>query len=256
MSRMGETYEALPDATGDEAHALRAALAARDELLAVVAHELRAPLGAIVGWAHLLRDCANEQDFERGLEVIEQAAQVQARLIEDLLDMGRVSSGNLRLDRQRVHPRDVVDAAVDAARPDAASRHIALRSRFDVGVGPVLGDATRLQQVVANLLQNALKFTPENGEVVVAVGHEGPHAVIRVCDNGPGIPAPLLAQVFEPWRQGFAAQGQGLGLGLAIARTLVQMHGGSIRADSAGEGRGACFTVRLPLALDGGDAQA
>lgn len=249
MSRQGEALHALPGvASGETTQSLHEALAARDEMLAVVAHELRAPLGAIVGWANLLRDCSSERDFEHGLQVIEQAAQVQGRLIDDLLDLGRARARTLRLDLCVLSLRAVVEAAVDAARPAAEERRVHLRSHFAQVLGPVRGDAVRLQQVVANLLQNALKFTPEHGEVVVALGHDAGDAVLRVCDNGAGIAPDLLAQVFEPWRQGFASAGEGLGLGLAITRQLVQLHGGSIRADSAGEGRGACFTVRLPQA--------
>jgi signal transduction histidine kinase len=225
------------------------ASAAKDELLAVVAHELRAPLGAILGWAHMLRRGGNDAEIAHGLEVIEQSAQVQSKLIEDLLDMTRMASGRVRLETAPVQLPGLIASVVEAMRPAADAKRIELRTMLATDVPPVRGDSTRLRQVVANLLTNAVKFTPDGGHVDIALRQSGGFAVIRVADTGVGIAQEFLPHVFERFRQDpDASRGQGgLGLGLAIVRHLVELHGGEIEARSEGLGQGAVFTVRLPI---------
>jgi signal transduction histidine kinase len=225
--------------------------AAKDEFLAIVSHELRSPLTAIAGWAHILRRGASQEDFDKGLEVIEQSARVQAKLIEDLLDISRITSGTVSLELQPVESRRIIDEAVEAVRPAADAKRIRIRKVLDLSAGPLAGDPDRLQQVMVNLLSNAVKFTPEGGRVEVTLQRRGEHAEISVADNGIGIPADFLPHVFERFRQADAAMHSrygGLGLGLAIVKHLVELHGGSISAASEGEGRGATFVLRLPFA--------
>jgi signal transduction histidine kinase len=230
------------------------ASALKDEFLAIVSHELRSPLGAILGWAHMLRRRGSEEEFQRGLDVIEQSVDVQAKLIEDLLDLGRMASGKIRLDPQLLEPRCFIDSAVEAVRPAAAEKDLRVRKVLDLSVGPVRGDPTRLQQVLSNLLNNAVKFTPSQGSIEIALRKAPGQAVITVADTGIGIAPGFLPHVFERFRQDPATAGGhgGLGLGLAIARHIVELHGGEITAESAGEGRGATFTMRLPLANSNG----
>jgi signal transduction histidine kinase len=220
----------------------------KDEFLAAVAHELRAPLGAVLGWSHLLRRRGSHEEMERGLDVIEQSVQVQAKLIEDLLVASRMASDRIRLDVGPVDIAAVIDAAVESVRPALAEKGIRLQMAMHA-TGPLRGDPTRLQQVMGNLLTNAIKFTPEGGDIEVSLRPSHGWAVITVKDNGEGIAPGFLPHVFERFKQGpAAARGHGgLGLGLAIARHLVDLHGGEISAASEGEGRGATFTVRLPL---------
>ncbi len=253
LRQLAEAHGALEAERSARLRAERAN-ALKDEFLALVSHELRSPLGAILGWAHMLRRRGSEEEFERGLEVIEQCVQSQARLIEDLLDVSRMTSGQVRLQLQAVEPRIFVEAAVEAVRPSAQAKLIGLRKVLDCAMGTVWGDPARLQQVMVNLLSNAVKFTPENGTVEVALRRSGDCAEISVSDSGIGIPASFLPLVFERFRQADGSQAVrqgGLGLGLGIARHLVELHGGQIRADSPGEGRGAVFTVRLPLMAAG-----
>jgi signal transduction histidine kinase len=226
------------------------AVSLKDEFLSLVSHELRSPLGAILGWAHMLRRRGGQEEFEKGLEVIEQSVQAQAKLIEDLLDMSRMASNKIRLDLELLDPRTFVEAAVEAVRPAAAEKELRIRKVLDVSAGRVRGDATRLQQVMAKLLANAVKFTPAKGSIEVALRSSDGHAVISVTDTGVGIAPEFLPQVFDRFQQhSSASRGHGgLGLGLAIARHLVELHGGDISAHSEGEGQGATLTVRLPLA--------
>ena len=224
--------------------------ALKDEFLAIVSHELRSPLTSIAGWAHILRRGASAEDLDRGLEVIEQSVRLQAKLIEDLLDISRIASGRLSIELQPVEPRGFIDAAVEAVRPAAEAKSIHIRKVLDLAAGPVSGDPGRLQQVMVNLLSNAVKFTPERGCVEVRVERCEEHALISVADNGRGIPAAFLPHVFERFRQADTSIHQrygGLGLGLAIVKHLVELHGGSIAAASPGEGQGATFVLRLPL---------
>jgi signal transduction histidine kinase len=248
---MGEArMNAQAPSRDDELQALHAQLQRKDEFLAVVAHELRAPLGAILGWAHMLRRRGGQEELEKGLDVIEQSVQVQAKLIEDLLMMSRMASNHVRLEMEPVDLRAVVSAAVETTRPALADKEIRLATSVGQAVGPVRGDAMRLQQVLCNLVTNAIKFTPAGGAIEIALSASRGQAVLQVSDTGEGIAPELLPHVFDRFRQDpSAARGHGgLGLGLAIARHLVELHGGEIEARSEGEGRGATFTVRLPLA--------
>jgi signal transduction histidine kinase len=242
--------EALRECHAARANAERAS-ALKDEFLAIVSHELRSPLGAILGWAHMLRRRGSEEEFNRGLDVIEQSVQLQARLIEDLLDMRRMTSGQIRLDLQPLEPRGLIDAAVESVRPAAEAKCIRIDKVLDLSAGPLSGDPGRLQQVVVNLLANAVKFTPEEGHIRIALQCVDRWAEIRVADTGIGIAPDFLPHVFDRFRQAdpTGARGRGgLGLGLAIAKHLVELHGGEIHAESAGEGQGATFVLRLPLA--------
>jgi len=223
----------------------------KDEFLATVSHELRTPLNAIVGWAHLLlRGKLEPNDLQQGLSTIERNARVQTRLIEDLLDMSRIISGKLRLDIQRLMPVTIIEAAIDSATPAANAKGIRLEKILDPQAAPVAGDAARLQQVVWNLLSNAIKFTPKGGRVQVLLQRVNSHVELTVADTGQGISPEFLPYVFERFRQADPSttrkQG-GLGIGLAIAKQLVELHGGTIRATSSGEGQGSSFIVQLPL---------
>lgn len=223
----------------------------KDEFVATVSHELRSPLNAIFGWVRLLRSGnLNEAQREHALEVVERNTRAQAQLIDDLLDISRVVTGNLRLDMQRVDFASVVQAAVDSVRPTAATKELALTLDVDPRVRPISGDPDRLQQVVWNLLTNSLKFTPGGGRINVSLAAEGEEAVLRVTDNGIGIAKEVLPHVFERFRQGTSSPSRahgGLGIGLALVRHLVELHGGTATAESAGEQCGSTFTVRIPM---------
>ena len=229
-----------------------AANRAKDEFLATLSHELRTPLTAILGWARLLLGGNLPEGTAGGaLETIERNAKAQAQLIDELLDVSRIVTGKLRLDTRPVEFSRVIEAAVESVRPAARAKKIRLEVVLEPLGVPLLGDAGRLQQVAWNLLSNAVKFTPEGGRVGVLLRRAGPHAEVRVEDTGQGIGADFLPHVFDRFRQADGSTTRrhgGLGLGLAIARHLVELHGGAISADSEGEGRGASFTVRLPLA--------
>jgi signal transduction histidine kinase/CheY-like chemotaxis protein len=223
----------------------------KDEFLATLSHELRTPLNAIVGWAHLLlQGKVPEDDLQQGLSTIERNARVQTRLIEDLLDMSRIISGKLRLDIQRVLPVTIIEAALDSVRPAADAKGISLEKILDPLAGPVAGDPGRLQQVVWNLLSNAIKFTPNGGRVQVILQRVNSNAELTVADTGQGIASEFLPFVFDRFRQADPSTTRkhgGLGIGLAIAKQLVELHGGTIRATSSGDGQGSSFIVRLPL---------
>jgi PAS domain S-box-containing protein len=224
----------------------------KDEFLATLSHELRTPLSAILGWSQVLRSGrASEADVRLGLDAIERNARAQTQLIEDLLDMSRIVSGKLRLDVQPVHPATLVEAAIETLRPAARAKEIRLELECEPGLDAIAGDPARLQQVVWNLLANAIKFTPQRGRVAVAVQRAATHLEIRVADDGAGIDASFLPHVFDRFSQADASVTRrfgGLGLGLSIVRHLIELHGGWVRAESAGEGRGATFTAGLPLA--------
>ncbi|HXE49887.1 MAG TPA: HAMP domain-containing sensor histidine kinase [Ramlibacter sp.] len=224
--------------------------ALKDEFLAIVSHELRGPLSAIAGWARILRLGTSEEDFDKGLEVIDQSVQAQTKLIEDLLDISRITSGQLRLQMQPLEPRSFIDAAAEAVRPAADAKGLHIRKVLDLAAGPIAGDPSRLQQVMVNLIANAVKFTPEQGRIELALRKLEDQVEISVADTGIGIPADFLPHVFDRFRQADASnQGRygGLGLGLAIVKHLVELHGGSVSAQSPGEGGGATFVLRLPL---------
>jgi PAS domain S-box-containing protein len=224
----------------------------KDEFLAALSHELRTPLSAIVGWLHVLRLKAGaDETLAKGLAVIERSTRAQTQLIEDLLDMSRITSGKLRLELRPAAPRAVVEAAIEAVRPAAAAAGVAIR--LDAADDPpvVLGDAERLQQVLWNLLSNAVKFSSRGAGVLVTLDLDADAVRIAVRDHGVGIRADFLPHVFDRFRQADGSTTRrfgGLGLGLSIAHRLVEMHGGRIAAESAGVGQGACFTVWLPRA--------
>jgi signal transduction histidine kinase/CheY-like chemotaxis protein len=223
----------------------------KDEFLATLSHELRTPLNSMLGWLHLLRGgrMAPEK-YDRALETVERNARAQAQLIDDLLDVSRIMAGKLRLDVEPVDVQAVVESAIETIRPAAQAKGIELRPALATGC-IVMGDAHRLQQVVWNLLSNAVKFTPKgSGRIQVLLECRDSNAEITVADNGSGIPADFLPHVFERFRQHQAGATRvhgGLGLGLSIVRQLVELHGGTVSVASGGEGRGAIFTVRLPL---------
>jgi PAS domain S-box-containing protein len=229
------------------------ASAMKDEFLATLSHELRTPLGAILGWSHLLRArSARDPDILQGLEVIERNARMQTQLIEDLLDMSRITSGKMHLNIQPVDLVAVIEAALATVRLAAEARAIQLTARLDPAAGPMHGDAKRLQQVVWNLLSNAIKFTGRNGRVEVLLQCANAHVEITVGDTGIGISREFLPHVFDRFRQADSSRTrttQGLGLGLSIVKRLVELHGGTVEVTSAGAGRGATFTIRLPLTV-------
>jgi PAS domain S-box-containing protein len=227
---------------------------AKDEFLAMVSHELRNPLNAMLGWTRMLRAGAlPEERRARALEIVERNAINQAQLIDDLLDVSRIISGQLRLDVQSLSLARIVEAALESARPAIEAKGLQLSVELDRGAGELAGDPTRLQQVVWNLLTNATKFTPHGGSLGIALNRDGPFFELTVADSGQGISAEFLPFVFDRFRQAdpstTKAQG-GLGLGLAITKNLVEMHGGSIAVESRGLGTGTRFIVRLPTSSD------
>jgi CheY-like chemotaxis protein len=224
----------------------------KDQFLSTLSHELRTPMTPILSWATLLRinPMLDEETRAQALESIERSARIEIRLIDELLDVSRIASGKLFLTVRPVDLFSVIEAAIDVVRPAAEAKNIALLCRQDSLVGAVSGDAARLQQVVWNLLINAVKFTPEGGKVAVRLERVGAHARITVSDNGKGISAEFLPYVFEGFRQADSTTAReygGLGLGLAIVRQLVELHGGTVHSESPGEGQGALFSVQLPL---------
>jgi signal transduction histidine kinase/CheY-like chemotaxis protein len=224
----------------------------KDEFLATLSHELRTPLHAILGWSEILRkDLGNRERALEALSVIERNGRIQTQLIGDLLDMSRIVSGTLRLDVQRVELSNVIEAAFEAVRPAAEAKDLTIGRHVAVVSEPVYGDPRRLQQVVWNVLSNAVKFTPKGGRIDIALDRADAHAEIRVTDTGEGIAPEFLPHLFERFRQadGTVARAHGgLGLGLALVRQLVELHGGEAHATSDGRGRGATFVIRLPLA--------
>lgn len=226
---------------------------AKDEFLAVVSHELRTPLNAMLGWARLLKDGKlDESKGARALDTIVRNAESQNQLIEDLLDFSRIISGKIRLNVGQVDLDSLTDAALDGVRPAAAAKGITLQAVLDPRAGPVSGDPERLQQVLWNLLSNAIKFTPKGGRVQLRLERVNSSVEITVSDTGQGISAEFLPYVFERFRQAdhtTTRQHRGLGLGLAITKHIVELHGGTIRAVSPGEGQGASFIVRLPVMI-------
>ncbi len=222
----------------------------KDEFLAVVSHELRTPLNAILGWADLLR--AGKLDptkRDRASQAIFDSAKRQSHLIDELLDVARIMSGKLRLERNPIDLTTIVSAAIEVVQPAVEAKHIKMVVEADDQMGTVYGDTARLQQIAWNLLSNAVKFTPEGGTVHVALRARNNAAEMIITDSGEGIPQDFLPSVFEPFRQADGSTTRphsGLGLGLSIVKHLVEAHGGTVSAESRGEGQGAVFTVRLP----------
>ena len=224
---------------------------AKDEFLMTLSHELRTPMTAILGWARMLPTLESDsQLFDEAIASIVAAAQLQGRLIDDLLDVSRIVSGKLRLAPEPVEVANVVMAAVDALAPTAAAKGVRVSTSFGTNLGSILADPTRLQQVIWNLLSNSIKFTPEGGAVEVSAKRSAANVQINVRDNGEGIESEFLPHMFEPFRQAESPQTRthgGLGLGLSIVRYIAEAHGGSVSAESEGKGRGASFTVTLPV---------
>lgn len=229
----------------------------KDEFLATISHELRNPLNAILGWAHMMRlGKLTPANAERAVETIYRNAKSQAQLVADLLDVSRIISGKLRLDVRTVDLISIVNAAIDSVRPAIDAKGIQLQTILDQETGPISGDADRLQQIVWNLLTNAVKFTPKGGRIQVKVQRIDSHAEIVVSDSGVGISKEFLPYVFDRFRQADASTTRihgGLGLGLSIVRQLVDLHGGSASVHSEGEGKGATFTIMLPFVGVTGD---
>jgi signal transduction histidine kinase len=223
----------------------------KDEFLSTLSHELRTPLNVIMGWTSLLRRRAVDAEQERGLEVIERNARAQAKLVEDMLDISRAIAGELRISAQPLALADLLARAVAAARPAAESKGLSINLQADTPLPPVVADPQRLQQVLAIVLSNAVKFTSAGGIFVDLDGDgDGSMARIRVRDTGAGIEPEFLPRVFERFRQGKGGTRRsygGLGITLSLARSLIELHGGQVTADSAGAGAGATFTITLPI---------
>ncbi len=254
-------YDAAQKAAEDRQTLLESERAARtaaermsevkDEFLATLSHELRTPLNAILGWSQLLKTKASTGDeLIKGLETIERNALAQTRLIEDLLDMSRITSGKLRLDVQPLRPATFIEGALETVKPSADAKGIRLEQLLDPSAGPVFGDAGRLQQVVWNLLSNSIKFTPKGGKVQVLLQRVNSQIEISVADTGMGIDPAFLPHLFERFRQADATttrQHGGLGLGMSIVKSLVELHGGTVAVASAGMNEGTTVTVTLPV---------
>ncbi|MBA3948511.1 MAG: response regulator [Acidobacteria bacterium] len=225
----------------------------KDEFLATLSHELRTPLNAILGWARVLRTGGKDRnDLLKGLETIERNARAQTRLIEDLLDMSSIVSGKLRLDIQPVMPAALIESALETVMPAADAKGIRIERALDPAAGPISGDPNRLQQVAWNLLSNAIKFTPRDGKIQILLERVNSHIEICVADTGIGIKPELLPALFERFRQGDASTTRhygGLGLGLSIVKNIVELHGGTVRIESPGEGLGTTVIVHLPLTV-------
>ncbi len=239
LQKLAEAYEELKRADR-----------MKSEFLSTLSHELRTPLTSILGWIQILRDDSNKEDLAQGLEIIERNVRMQAQLIEDLLDMSRIEAGKVSLDVQRLDLASVVTAAMETVRPAADAKEIRLTSAFSSVNGIIMGDKNRLQQVVWNLLANAVKFTPKKGRVHVVIKRVNSHVEISVADSGQGIAPEFISSVFDRFRQADSTTTRvhgGLGLGLAIAKHLAELHGGTIQVASGGHGQGAVFTIHLPL---------
>ena len=224
---------------------------AKDVFLATLSHEMRTPLNAIVGWLSILRhENAEPGHFQEGLEVIERNTKAQVQLIDDVLDVSRIISGKLRVDIRPCELTEVINVAINVMRPAAEARGITLNVQLDPSVSDASCDRMRIQQVVWNLVSNAVKFTPKEGRVDVMLSRDKSSLQIQVSDNGQGISPELLPHVFERFRQGDSSTRRrfaGLGLGLSISKYIVEAHGGTVEVTSEGEGKGSTFTVRLPI---------
>ncbi|MEK6303814.1 MAG: ATP-binding protein [Acidobacteriota bacterium] len=225
----------------------------KDEFLATVSHELRSPLNSILGWITLLREGNLDSDAAtRAMETVERSARAQNRIISDLLDVSRIISGQLRLNVRTLEPAGIVETAIDAVRPAADAKSVRLQVLLDPDAGPIAGDSDRLQQIVWNLVSNAIKFTPKGGSAQVRLERVASHIEITVSDTGEGISPEFLPFIFDRFRQADSSSTRrqgGLGLGLAIVRHLVELHGGTVHAESEGFGSGSTFVVKLPLMI-------
>jgi signal transduction histidine kinase len=244
---------AFADRERDARVQAEAANRSKDEFLMVLSHELRTPINAVYGWARMLQDVGlDPPSMRRAIEAIVRNANAQVQLIDDLLDVSRIVTGKMRLDVRPVDPVAVAEGALDSVRPAADAKEIRLQSVLDPQAGPVTADPARLQQVLWNLLVNAIKFTPKGGRVQIHLQRVNSQVEIVVSDTGQGISSDMLPVIFDRFRQADSTSTRahkGLGLGLALARYLVEAHGGTITAQSAGEDQGATFIVKLPLAV-------
>jgi PAS domain S-box-containing protein len=224
---------------------------AKDEFLMTLSHELRTPMTTILGWSRLLPTIpTNDPAFREAVASIMRGAQLQARLIDDVLDVSRIVSGKLRLSVENVDVAHLLAASVDGVRPSADAKGITITSAFTPSLGTLVGDPTRLQQIVWNLLTNAVKFTPKGGTIQISGSRTSSHVQIAVTDTGEGIEPGFLPHIFEPFRQAESPSSRvhgGLGLGLSIVRYLAEAHGGTVAAESAGRGKGTTFTLTLPI---------
>ena len=224
----------------------------KDEFLSTVSHELRTPLNAILGYAQLLQMGGHGGNETEELSIIERNAKLQAQIIDDLLDMSRIISGKVHLDAKSIDMVQVVEAAVATIRPAADAKSLRIQTMLDPRAGVVLGDSGRLQQVICNLLTNSVKYTPKGGRVQITLDRVNSHLEVRVADSGQGIEPEFLPLVFDRFRQadpGTTRKHGGLGLGLSIVKHLVELHGGTVEAQSPGVGQGATFVVKLPIQL-------
>jgi signal transduction histidine kinase len=226
----------------------RSAIEAKDDFFSAVSHELRAPLTSITGWAALLLDSPDAAMISEAARSIASSAAVQAQLIDDLLDVSRIITNKFAITEVKVDLRDVIEESVSGMRPIAAANDIALRKQVDEPVF-VDGDVARLRQVLTNLLNNAVKFTPAGGAIEIRLSCDASFGIIAVSDTGEGISAEFLPHVFERRAQATERRFAGLGLGLSIVKHIVELHRGSVEVTSEGEGRGATFTIRIPRAL-------
>jgi signal transduction histidine kinase/CheY-like chemotaxis protein len=253
ISAQRAATRALADASAETARQSQM----KDEFLATLSHELRTPLQSVLGWVQILKARNIEDEEVRdGIEVIERNAQAQQKIIEDLLDMNRILSGKVRLDVQLLNLAPVIQEAVDSVKPAAAAKNVRLQVVVDPLTAPVRGDPQRLLQVIWNLLNNAVKFTPKNGRVEVTLQRVNSHLEVSVSDTGIGIDGEFLPHVFDRFRQADASYTRsygGLGLGLAIVKNLVELHGGTVKAKSGGLGKGSTFEFALPLAVLGAE---
>jgi signal transduction histidine kinase len=223
---------------------------AKDEFLATVSHELRTPLNAILGWSIIARDMTQDPQVRRALSTIERNARSQMRIIEDVLDIGRIASGKLLLEMSDVDVITPLRGAIDAVKPAAEAKGVSLELELASDLGRIWADGERVQQIAWNLLSNAIKFTPNRGHVTLCAHRDERDVILRVCDDGQGIEPAFLPHVFEPFRQADGSTTRrhgGLGLGLAIVKQLVHAHGGNVHVESPGAGRGTTFTVQLPI---------
>jgi len=241
----------MTEALKSHAAQLEEANRVKDEFLAILSHELRTPLTAILGWSRLLRtNKLGKRERDRAIVIVERNADAQLKLIEDLLDVSRIITGKLRIEFHPIELAEIVKEGVDEFRPAAESKGISIAADIDARIGPILGDSTRLKQIVANLLSNAIKFTNEGGRIDISLKRIDGSARLRVHDNGVGIDPAVLPHIFERFKQADSSNVRthsGLGLGLAIVHHLVREHSGSVKAESAGPGEGATFTVDFPL---------
>lgn len=254
-SSCGIVFDLRERELAEQAHAALVAAEqaslAKDQFLAVLSHELRSPLNAMLGWSQILmQDEQLSESARRAAQTIERNARAQAQLIADLLDISRIIAGKLNLEMSNLELGGLTEAALAAARPAIEARRLQLHHELSDELD-VYGDPTRLQQIISNLLNNAVKFTDEGGRIHVKLARDGHHAVLSVSDTGVGISQDMLQRVFDVFQQAGSQQRRkgGLGLGLAIARQLAEAHGGSLGATSEGEGRGSVFTLRLPLTM-------